>query len=381
MIVNKVVVAMDSFKGSLSAIEATEAVARAISDVLPLCSVDKIPLSDGGDGLVSVLVSQLDGNIRHVETVDALMRPVSAKIGIVEGCAIIEMAESAGLALLASDECNPLNTTTYGVGMMMRAALDMGYRRLLVGLGGSATNDAGIGAMQAVGLLCFDSCGRLIKEPVTGAMLVDVDHFDLSVIREKLSGVDIRVVCDVKNPFSGCDGAAYVYAPQKGASVDDVIMLDIGLKKVAQVIRNTVNIDVEHIEGAGAAGGMGGALAALTGAAMVHGIGEVLDLVHFNERIEDADLVITGEGSLDCQSLMGKVVMGVVACARSVGVPVLAVAGKVDNRNMVRKMNLIDALAATPVGIAPEIYMRPEIASDYIYRSVKRWLDNNIRTS
>lgn len=372
---------MDSFKGSLSAIEATEAATKAISDVLPACEVEKIPLSDGGEGLAAILVHQLGGHIHRIDAVDTLMRPVSVKLGAVEGCAIIEMAEAAGLTLLAEHERNPLNTTTYGVGMMIRAALDLGYRKLLVGLGGSATNDAGLGALQAIGLRCFDSHGMPITTPVTGAKLADIAHIDISRMRNRLRGVALLVVCDVTNPFCGHNGAAYVFAPQKGASPDGVLLLDAGLRKVAHVIKHDTGISVEHLNGAGAAGGMGGTLTALAGAAMVHGIDEVLDLVHFDSRICNAGLIITGEGRLDAQSAMGKVISGVVSHSKLQNIPVLAFVGRVDNPHSIRKIGLLDAVEITPHDTAPKDYMQPSVAADNLCCAVKNWLNAHVKHS
>lgn len=371
---NKVVIAMDAFKGSLSAAEATAAVARALTDSIPGCTIDSIPLSDGGEGLTTVLVQSLGGHIHTINAVDPLMRPITVQFGAVSGCAIIEMATAAGLTLLTKKERNPMRTTTYGVGMIIRAALDLGYKQLLIGLGGSATTDAGLGALQTIGLRCFDSQGRLIKEPITGAMMNDISHLDTGALRRTLDGIDIKVVCDVQNPFCGPNGAAFVYSPQKGATPADVIVLDNGLRTLSHLYRRISPISVDSMKGAGAAGGFGGTLAALTGATMASGIDVVLDLLRFSERVEGADLVITGEGRIDQQTLMGKLVLGVVHRVRAMHIPVLALAGQIENRAAIMRTGLLDALEITPRGTDPDEQMRPEVAARNIYDTMTEWL-------
>ena len=242
----KVVIAVDSFKGSLSATEVAEAVTKAFNDVDPECEVFSLPLSDGGEGLTEVLVDHLGGRYHTIDAFDPLMRPIKVQFGAVGRCAIIEMAAAAGLTLLSEAERNPMNTTTYGVGVMMQAALDLGYRKFLIGIGGSATNDAGLGAMQALGLRCYNSQGRVIKSPITGAMLQDVTHLDLTSLKRKMADVELTVACDVQNPLFGPQGAAVVYGPQKGANEEDVKVLDAGLRHISHVWRRCCGVTIEN---------------------------------------------------------------------------------------------------------------------------------------
>lgn len=371
---DKVVIAIDSFKGSLTAQAACAAAAKAVQEKYPECEVVEMPMSDGGDGLTDVLVCQLHGQVHNIKVVDPLMRDIEVKFGAVEGCAIIEMAAAAGLTLLDDAERNPMKTTTYGVGMMIRSAIDLGYKKLLIGLGGSATTDAGLGALQALGLRCFNSQGRLIKEPITGSMLVDITHIDPSALKRVFNGVEVKVVCDVQTPFCGHNGAAMVFSPQKGASDAEVQMLDAGLRSVAHVIRRTTSVAVDTIRGAGAAGGFGGTLAALAGAEMVMGTDAVMSMLHFGSRIQNANLVITGEGKIDKQSLMGKVVGVVIQKVHELRIPILAIAGKVENKKELMARGVLDVLEITPSSTDIKHQMLPEVAERNIYNALTEWL-------
>lgn len=371
---DKVLIAMDSFKGSLTAAEACAAVSRAVAERYPECVVDEMPLSDGGEGLTEVLVNRLGGRRHKVVVVDPLMREIEVELGAVDGCAVIEVASAAGLMLLGEKERNPMKTTTCGVGMMIRAAMDLGYKRMLIGLGGSATTDAGFGALQVLGLRCFNSQGRLIREPITGSNLADIAHIDTLALRRSLSGVDIRVVCDVQNPFCGHNGAAVVFSPQKGASADDVAVLDAGLRSLSHVIKRTTSVSVENMRGAGAAGGFGGSLAALTGAVMVSGAEEVMGMLHFGERMEGVDLVVTGEGCIDGQSLMGKVVGCVVSRVRRERIPVLALGGRVESRAGLMSHGALNVLEVSDRKADLKSQMQREVAADNLYRTMAEWL-------
>ena len=370
----KVVIAVDSFKGSLSANEVADTIAKVFYDVCPECEVVSLPLSDGGEGLTEVLVNRNNGRYHTIDAFDPLMRPIKVQFGAIGRCAIIEMAAAAGLTLLAEEERNPMNTTTYGVGVMIQAALDLGYRKFLIGIGGSATNDAGLGAMQALGLRCYNSQGRIIKDPITGSMLNDVTHLDLTSLKRKMVDVDLTVACDVQNPLFGPQGAAVIYAPQKGANAEEVQILDAGLRHISHVWRRCCGVVVENQPCLGAAGGFGGAFAALLGAKLRSGIDCVLDALDFDKVVDDADLVITGEGTIDAQSLMGKALSGLIRRSNQAGVPVLAIGGRVLDREVIIKAGVSECLEVSSRSISQEEAMQPEIARQNIISVISNWI-------
>jgi glycerate kinase len=370
----KVVIAVDSFKGSLSAPEVAGAVAKAFNDVVPECEVISLPLSDGGEGLTEVLVDRLGGRYHTIDAFDALMRPIKVQFGAVERCAIIEMASAAGLTMLAENERNPMNTTTYGVGVMIQAALDLGYRKMLIGIGGSATNDAGLGAMQALGLRCFNSQGRVIKTPITGAMLQDVAHIDLTSLKRKMANVELTVACDVQNPLFGPQGAAFVYASQKGADAEEVKILDAGLRHISHVWRRCCGITIEHQPCMGAAGGFGGAFATLLNAQLRSGIDCILDILDFDNIVEDADLVVTGEGTIDAQSLMGKALTGLLRRSKQASVPVLAIGGYIADKEMIIRAGVSECLEVSSRSISIDEAMQPDIARQNIISVISNWI-------
>ena len=370
----KVVIAVDSFKGSLTATEVAETISKTFTDILPECEVVSLPLSDGGEGLTEVLVNRLNGRYHLIDAFDPLMRPIKVQFGAIGRCAIIEMATAAGLTLLAEEERNPMNTTTYGVGVMMQAAYDLGYRKFLVGIGGSATNDAGLGAMQALGLRCYNSQGRIIKTPITGGMLNEVTHLDLTNLKRKMADVELTIACDVQNPLFGPQGAACVYAPQKGANEEEVQLLDVGLRHISHVWRRSCGVVVEHQPCMGAAGGFGGAFSVLLGAKLRSGIDCVLDVLNFDNAVEDADLVITGEGTIDEQSLMGKALTGLLRRSNQAGVPVLAIAGHVEDREALIRAGVSECLEVSSRSISQEEAMKPEIARQNIVSVLSNWI-------
>ena len=370
----KVVIAVDSFKGSLSAAEVAEAVTKAFNDVVPECEIVSLPLSDGGEGLTDVLVNHLGGRYHTIDAFDPLMRPIKVQFGAVGRCAIIEMATAAGLTLLSEEERNPMNTTTYGVGVMMQAALDLGYRKFLVGIGGSATNDAGLGAMQALGLRCYNSQGRVIKTPITGAMLQDVTHLDLTSLKRKMADIELTVACDVQNPLFGPQGAAMVYGPQKGANEEEVKILDAGLRHISHVWRRCCGVTIENQPCMGAAGGFGGAFAVLLNAKLRSGIDCILDILDFDNLVDDADLVVTGEGTIDSQSLMGKALTGLLRRSNQAGVPVLAIAGYIENKEAIIRAGVSECLQVSSRSISIEEAMQPDIARQNIITVVSNWI-------
>lgn len=309
----KIIVAIDSFKGSLTSAEANAAVRDGLLQALPGTEVTCLPISDGGEGLVAVLTGLTHGRYLTRHVTGPCGETVAARIGlsgIDDGTAFIELASAAGLPLVPPQKRNPLHTTTRGVGELMLEALRLGKRRLILGIGGSATNDAGTGLLAALGYRFLDKSGQEL--PATGASLAAIARVDASRCSPLLDNAVIEVACDVTNPFYGPLGAACVFAPQKGADPHEVGLLDEGLRSFARLIREVTGTDVAQLPGAGAAGGVGGALAAFLHARLHPGIDFILDALRFDELLDGADLVISGEGHADRQSAMGKVVSGIL---------------------------------------------------------------------
>lgn len=323
----KIVIAMDSFKESLTAPQACEAVRRGFSQVVPANYIC-VPMADGGEGTTSALVSACGGEWVNVRVSDPLGRQVNAKYGILpNGTAVMEMAEAAGLQLLTPAERNPMKTSTYGVGEMIADALTKGVQKIILGIGGSATNDGGAGMAQALGFRLLDKAGREL--PRGGAALRYLARIEqTSGSLNRLSGCQIVAACDVVNPLCGDTGASAVFGKQKGATIQMVRELDTALNNFADVIAKQ-GTDFRHEAGSGAAGGLGFGLRALLGAQLRSGIDIVLEATDLPRKIVGADLVITGEGCMDGQTAFGKVPMGVLAAATLYGVPVVGIAGSV----------------------------------------------------
>ena len=322
----KVVVASDSFKGCLSSIEVAQAVEKGIKACCPQCQVVKLAVADGGEGTIEALLTTMGGHMVEADVRDPLGRPIIAEYAILEdGVAVIEMSKASGLTLLQPSERNPLLTSTYGTGQLIADALGRGCRKFLIGIGGSATNDAGMGMLEALGCSFLDQNGNPLSG--CGDSLSKVVSIDLSHIRPDAMQAEFIVACDVNSPFYGPKGAAYVYAPQKGASPETVDRLDNGLKHFADIITRTTVKDISDMPGAGAAGGLGGAFKAFLNAELRRGADMVLDAIGFDEIIQDADLVITGEGKIDAQTMTGKLPYAVARRAGVQGIPVLAICG------------------------------------------------------
>lgn len=328
----KIIVAFDSFKGSAGAYEVGDAVAKAFSEVIAGCEVVNVPVADGGEGSVDAVARMAGGNVTHVkcDTVDPLMRQLKAGYIILgDGeTAAIELAAASGLPLVEPQLRNPLKTTTLGTGLLIKDALDRGCRRFLIWLGGSATNDGGMGLLSALGYRFLDGNGQEL--PPTGESLPLLAAIDGSRADERLAACRFTAACDVDNPLTGPMGAAYIFAPQKGADTSAVQYLDHGLARYAHAIQQFCGRDITASPGAGAAGGVGGGIAALLDAELKPGCEIILDLANFDNTIADADYIVTGEGKIDAQSLMGKVVGTVLHRAARAGVPVIGIAGAVD---------------------------------------------------
>ena len=325
----KIVAAPNAFKGSLTATEAAAAMAAGIRSVLPAAEIVKVPVADGGDGLVDVAVEALEGERRTLTVTGPRNDPVAADYCYVPamGLVTVEMALASGLALLPDHKRDPMRTTTYGTGELIRAGLALGVTRIDVGIGGSATNDGGIGMAQALGARFLDQDGREL--PGVGASLGQIAEIDLSGLDPRIETTHFEAVCDVDNPLCGPRGAAAVYGPQKGASPAQVEELDRGLGHLAALIKAQTGRAVAEMPGAGAAGGLGAGLHACLGAELRQGIDIIFELVGLKEKMAGADLVLTGEGQIDFQTVFGKAPGGVGAAARAQGIPCLAIAGSV----------------------------------------------------
>ncbi|MDD7062991.1 MAG: glycerate kinase [bacterium] len=326
----KIVIASDSFKGSLSSAEVAACGERAVHRLFPDCKVVQLPVADGGEGTAETLTAALGGQSVTAIVHDPLGRLITARYGWIaqEQTALIEMAAASGLPLLPLEERNPWLTSTYGTGELIRNALERGCHKFLIAIGGSATNDGGMGLLQALGFRFLDAEGKEL--PGCGGSLQQIQQIDSSGVLVDLAQCQFTVACDVTNPFYGPTGAAYVFAPQKGADAEMVEALDQGLRHFAQLIHTTQGIAIDQLAGAGAAGGLGGGLVAFLNARLTPGIEMVLDALRFDTQITGADLIITGEGKLDAQTCMGKTPLGILRRAQQQGIPVVALGGAVE---------------------------------------------------
>jgi glycerate kinase len=323
----RIAIAPNAFKGSLTAAQAADCIERGLRAALPDCQFVKVPVADGGDGTARAVVDATGGRWVSCAAHDPLGRPITSGFGLTgDGrTAVIEMALASGLALLKPGEQNPLLTSTYGTGELLRAALDLGVERILVGIGGSATVDGGVGLARALGVRFLDERGGELAG--AGGELARVSHIDVGGLDARLKGVVVEAACDVTNPLFGPRGAARVYGPQKGSTPAMVEALDAGLKRLAAVIHKELGTDVSALPGGGAAGGLGAGLAAFLGARLLPGAELVLGVCGLAEKLGGCALVITGEGRLDGQTVFGKAPAAVARVARERGVPVIAICG------------------------------------------------------
>ncbi len=323
----KIIVSPDSFKGTMSSIEVCNIIEKAVKNVDPQIIVHKIPAADGGEGTVDAFLTAAGGERVYCTVKDPLNTDIEAFYGILtDGTAVIEMAAASGLPLIEGKE-NPLAATTYGTGQLILNALDKGCKSIIIGIGGSATVDGGIGAVSALGARFLDAKGSVVS--INGSGLQNIEYIDVTGLDPRIKDCEITVACDVANPLYGPDGAAYVFGPQKGADKAMVTQLDEGLQHYAGIINEQFGIDVQKVPGAGAAGGLGAALHVFLSAKMKPGISTLLEAVRFDSALKDADLVITGEGKIDGQSLKGKTPVGIAQRASKQGVPVIAVVGDI----------------------------------------------------
>ena len=342
----KIVLAPQAFKGSISALEVANAMADGVRKVVPDAETVTVPVADGGDGTLETLVEGSGGEIRSVEVTGPLGQRLTAQWGAMgDGrSAIIEMARTSGLALVSVDERDPLRSTTYGLGEAIRHAMDSGFRRFIVGIGGSATNDAGGGMAQALGVRLLDDHGDDL--PYGGAALANLDRIDMSGLDQRAADCEFMVACDVNNPLTGPTGASAIYGPQKGATPEMVDQLDAALAHFAVIVKRDLGADINDIPGSGAAGGLGGGLVAFLGGELRAGVDIVLDTVGLDDYLIGADLVITGEGCLDHSTVYNKAPVGVAARAKKRGIPVVAISGSLGQGYHELHQHGIDAACA-----------------------------------
>lgn len=327
-----IIIAPDSFKETMSAKEVCIGIKKGFQRVFPNANFFTVPLADGGEGTVEVLVDSTSGKIIKTKVNDPLFREIESFYGILgdKKTAIIEMASASGLELLRQDEKNPMNTSSYGFGQLINHALDNGVKDFVLGLGGSATNDCGIGMLQALGVVFYDKKNNILPL-VCGKDLESIVSFDASLLKDKFKDINIEVACDVKNPLCGSNGASFVFGKQKGANEEMIKTLDSNISKFADLCENTLGVDRRDIEGCGAAGGLGFALITFLNAKLKSGIDIVMDKAGLEELIKEADLVITGEGKIDSQTINGKTPIGVAKLAKKYDKKVIAIAGCVSN--------------------------------------------------
>lgn len=325
----KVIIAPDSFKGSVSAIEVAKSIQEGVLSVDCTAETVIMPVADGGEGTIEAIASCVETEIHEATVCGPMGETAKAYFATVDGgkTAIVEMAQASGLPMVPQEQRNPLVSTTYGTGELMKAALDLGCEKMIIGIGGSATNDGGAGALMALGAVLKDAEGKLLS--LGGGALSELAEIDLTGFDKRIFDIDVVVACDVTNPLSGENGASAVYGPQKGATPEMVKELDAALDKFAQVSKQSLGEDFSVCPGAGAAGGLGFALLAFCKAKFAAGIDIVLEVCGFEKELQDADLVITGEGRIDGQSVQGKVLYGIGMRAKEKNVPVIAIGGGV----------------------------------------------------
>ncbi len=373
----KIVIAPQGFKGSVSAIKVAQAIDDGVKRVVPSAITVIKPMADGGEGTAQTLVYATGGRIMATEVTDPLGGRVIAHWGFLgdKVTAVIEMAAASGLSLVPPGKLNPLLTSTYGTGELILAALSNGCRKLIIGIGDSATNDGGAGMAQALGARLLDSQMAIL--PSGGAALAKLAHIDVTALDSRLADCDVVVACDVTNPLCGAHGASVVYGPQKGATADMVDQLDAALGLYADVIQRDLGVEVKDIPGAGAAGGLGVGLIAFLNAKVLPGIDVVIQATGLAEDLKDADLVFTGEGKIDSQTAFGKVAIGVAKKAKTFGLPVIAIAGEIaDDCHVVYRQGIdaVVSIAPGPISRSQSVAEAERLIADAAERAIRLFL-------
>lgn len=366
----KILIAVDSYKGSLTSLEAGQAIQAGIQNVSATHKTEVIPITDGGEGILSVMLHTLGGKVQTIPVHNPCMELIEAEYGIsTDGkTAFIEMANASGLPLLQDFQRNPMETTTYGTGELIRDALEKGCKEFIIGIGGSATNDAGTGMLQALGYRFLDKDGNPLEQG--GKILGNIVHICTQNVHKGLKNAHFIVACDVNNPFYGPNGAAHIFAHQKGANDSMIEELDRGMRSFANVIHQTTGKDISHVPGSGAAGGMGGGLLAFLNAELKSGAELILDLCRFEEKATNADLILTGEGRIDRQSLMGKIPGKILEIGKQKGIPVIAIAGCVEDKDSLLEAGFQGVYETKPDFMLLEEAMKPDIAKRNIQQTV-----------
>ncbi len=339
-----VLVAPNAFKGSITATDAAGAISAGLQASRLHCTTHIFPIGDGGDGTGDLLIKHLGGNVENIKVQDALGRNIESSYGVVDGgtTAIIEMANAAGIRLLEAEDLNPLQASSFGVGQMIKAALDGGAKKIIIGMGGSATVDGGAGMLQALGVRFLDAGGNVLE--ANPSRLLQLHQVDISQLDNRLLATEIIVLCDVKNSLLGPEGAAAVFGPQKGAARQQVIKLEEFLIKLSDITRQVTGRDMALAQHSGTAGGAAAGLSAYLNAQLVDGASKFLELTGFEQQLQKSRLVITGEGSIDEQTLQGKGPFAVAKAAKQLNIPVIGVAGKVLLQNRVLLNQYFDVL-------------------------------------
>ncbi|NLI36153.1 MAG: glycerate kinase [Bacteroidales bacterium] len=373
----KIVLAIDSFKGCLSSIEVEKAAREGILKIYPSAVVVSLPIADGGEGTLEAMLS-VNEAIKTVSIVahDPLMRPIETFYGMSPDgkIAILEMAKTCGLTLLSDTERNPLLTTSFGLGEQIADAIDKGCKQIIIAVGGSATNDAGIGMLQALGYRFYDKSGKPVAN--NAKALMQTEHIDLTFAKKFPLDCSITVAVDVANPLFGENGAAFVFAPQKGASPRMVENLDKALRHFAEIVAQCFGQDYSHLPGMGAAGGVGFALKSFMNANFESGIDLLLDYVNFDRLIIDSDLIITGEGAMDRQTLMGKVPFGIVKRSAAYRKDVIAIAGKVTDKSLLITNGFKDIFCIN----SPDVESTLALKADYAYGQVMKTVEKIMKS-
>ncbi len=379
----KILIAPDSFKGCLTALEVAENIEKGIKNVMKDAEVYNIPMADGGEGTVQSLVDATNGYFIYKEVTGPLGEPVEAHFGILGNnkTAVIEMAIASGFDLVPKDKANPCVTTTYGTGELIKAALDENIEEIIIGIGGSSTNDGGVGMAQSLGVNFLDKEGNNVG--FGGRSLKYIDSIDMSGLDPRVKKVDIRVACDVTNPLYGTDGAAYVYAPQKGATMEMVKQLDNNLRHLSDIVKKELGKDIQSISGGGAAGGLGAGLVAFLDAKLQSGVDIIIEVNKLEREIKNVDLVITGEGKIDSQTVKGKTPIGVAKVAKKYNKPVIAICGSIgDNFELVleKGIDAVFSIMKEPSTLEKTIKRTPsllEMTGEHVIRVLLLNIINN----
>lgn len=365
----KIMIASDSYKGSLSSLEVAQNIQKGVLEVFPDSEFEVLAMADGGEGTVEALMDSLHGTYQQIECMNPLYEKINATYGVFhDNCAIIEMASASGLPLVKEKKIRQANT--FGTGQLILDALNKGCRTIYIGIGGSATNDGGIGMAHALGIRFYDSQHQLLSPIPQNLPLIDT--IDSSSLDARIQDTQIIVMCDVDNPLCGKKGASYIYGPQKGATQEDILFLDHGLQNLADVCQQTGYQNFQNVAGAGAAGGLGFGLMTFLNAKLQNGIKTILDIVHFDERIQGCQLVITGEGRIDHQSIYGKVPTGVALAAKKHHIPTIAIVGSI-GENLGQIYDYIDTIESSvdhPCSLEDAL----KNAGDHVYQASIRMM-------